>query len=222
MAATPRQAAPPQFRIGSPVVGREGTVGSLQRVVIDPESEQITDLIIRLDAPGPERQVVLSTSHVGKADDQQIDINLSREEAQRLPDFEEVRFRQPSEAWPGLPDYTPDVVLFWAPRTAVEAFRRPIIVTEPNVEGVRHIPEGSVTVSADLEVFCGAEMVGRVKRVLLDPDADHATHLVVRHGVYPAEEKAVPVSHVQRVTDTTVELDCRAADLESFPAYRGD
>ena len=209
-----------QFRIGASVTGRDGEEGVLQRVVVDPGSRRVVDLIVSLPAPGGTRDVVLPVADVLRTDARGVLVDLSREGMAGLPDYEEVRFRSPDEPWPGLPEYTPDVVLFWAPRTAVEAFRPPSIVPEPNVEGVRNVPEGSVAIAADLDVRCGGEVVGRVDRVLVDPLEERATHLVVRHGLLPGEEHVVPVSHVRSVTDTAVDLDCHGKSLEEFPAYQ--
>ncbi len=210
-----------QYHIGASVLARDGVVGTIQRVVVDPTAGRVVDLVVGLSGFGSWREVVLPVNRVHYSGDDGTEVDLSIEEIQALPDFEDVRFRTPEVGWRGLPEYTPDVVLFWAPRTAVEAFVPHNVVPEPNVEGVRNIPEGTVSISADLDVTCGDVVVGHVDRVLVDDEADRATHLIVRGGVLSPEEHLVPVSHVRSVTETAVELDCHGRRLGEFPKYRG-
>lgn len=215
-----RREAPPEFHIGAPVVGRDGEVGSISRVVVDPDTSDIVDIVIRLSNGLAAREVVLPGDRVLRSDTRETRVDMDTGEVRGLPDYEEVRFRTPVEGWEGLPGYTPDVVLFWAPRTAVEAFVPPSILPEPNVEGVRNVPAQSITVSGHLDVVCGDEVIGHVDRVLTDPDGDHATHLVVKRGVVRRDERLVPVSRVREVTDTTVTLECDARGLAAYPSYR--
>ena len=214
MAANEMEQAAPGYHIGAPVVGVDGDEGTVERVILDPETQQVVDLVVLLHGG---REVVLPASHVRTSGARGTLVDLDADAVRTLPDFEEIHFRKPDESWPGLPEVTPDVVLFWAPDTAVEAFRPPAVVPEPNVEGVYNVPPGAVTVSADLDVVCGGEVVGHVFDVLTDPGADHATHLVVRREPPEGDERLVPVRAVRRVTEDAVELNCTPGGLDAFP-----
>lgn len=220
--ATKRQGdRTPQFHIRAPVFGPDGLLGHIDYVVVDPKSGRVLDLVVALQGERDGRSVVLPVTRAIDSDASGTRVDLSPEELQALPDFEEVRFESPDEAWPGLPEYTPNAVLFWAPRTAVEAFVPPNVVPEPHMEIVRNVPEGAVVLSASLDACCNGDVVGHVDRVLVDPDAERATHLVIRQGMLGGDEHVVPVSHVRAVTETTVDLDCHGKALDEFPRYRG-
>ncbi|HHX40745.1 MAG TPA: hypothetical protein GX715_12340 [Armatimonadetes bacterium] len=215
-----RRNLPPEFHVGVPVVGPEGEVGSISRVVVDPDTSAITDIILRLRNGIEAREVVLPADRVLSSDSRETRVDLTREDARRLPDLEELRLREPEEGWEGLPGYTPDVVYFWAPRSAVEAFVPPSIVPEPNVEGTRNVPEGSMVVSADLDVVCGDEVIGHIDGVVTDAAGDHATHLIVERGLLRRDRHLVPVERVREVTDSRVRLECDARGLAAYPRYR--
>lgn len=218
-----RQQAPErQLVVGSGVMARDGIAGTLKGVVLDPDTEEVADLIVSVPRVGPDRDVVLPLDHVVHADADGVIVDLTTEEVRALPPLETVRVRPPEEGWQGLPEYTPDVVLFWAPSTAVEAFVPPSVTPEPNVEGVRNIPPGTLALSADLDVTCHGKHVGRLERVLVDPTGHHATHLVVRRGVLGIDARLVPVSYVDQVNDTHVELRCEESDLEQMPRFRSE
>ncbi|MBI3944973.1 MAG: PRC-barrel domain-containing protein [Armatimonadetes bacterium] len=221
MAREPRSDETTQFHIGAPVIAPDGRVGRIQRVVVDPDTGRIVDLVVATNAHVAAPTVVLPVDRVIDSDENGTRVDMPAAEVRQLPRFEEVRFREPEVGWSGLPPYTPDAVLFWEPRTAVEAFRPPVIVPEPNVEGVRNIPEGTVAISADMDARCGEVVMGHVDRVLYDAEEDRATHLVVRRGILGTDERVVPVSHVRSVTDAAVELDCHNGSLDEFPRYRG-
>lgn len=135
-----RKTSTRQYAIGAGVMARDGIAGTLERIVVDPDDAQVVDLIVSVPRVGPDREVVVPATRVVHADADGIVVDLTTAEVRALPEFEAVRFRQPEAGWEGLPEHTPDVVLFWAPRRAVEAFVPPSVVPEPNVEGVRNIP----------------------------------------------------------------------------------
>ncbi|NLC57022.1 MAG: PRC-barrel domain containing protein [Armatimonadetes bacterium] len=217
-----RKTSTRQYAIGAGVMARDGIAGTLERIVVDPDDAQVVDLIVSVPRVGPDREVVVPATRVVHADADGIVVDLTTAEVRALPEFEAVRFRQPEAGWEGLPEHTPDVVLFWAPRRAVEAFVPPSVVPEPNVEGVRNIPPDAITLAAEMEVTCGHEVVGQLDRILLDPEGDHATHLVVRRGVLGTEERIVPVTQVDRVTEERVELRCDHQELDQMPRYRSN
>ncbi|MBZ0284127.1 MAG: PRC-barrel domain-containing protein [Anaerolineae bacterium] len=61
--------------------------------------------------------------------------------------------------------------------------------------------------------------VGRVDRVVLNPQTKQATHIVVRKGFLFTEDKIVPVSLISAATKDRVTLRPDAGDLDTLPPF---
>lgn len=61
--------------------------------------------------------------------------------------------------------------------------------------------------------------VGRVDRVVLNPQSKQATHIVVRKGFLFTEDKIVPVSLISTTTQDRVTLRPDAGDLDTLPPF---
>jgi len=61
--------------------------------------------------------------------------------------------------------------------------------------------------------------VGRVDRVVLNPQSKQATHIVVRKGFLFTEDKIVPVSLISTATQDRVTLRPDAGDLDTLPPF---
>jgi putative hemolysin len=66
------------------------------------------------------------------------------------------------------------------------------------------------------EVMCGADLVGRLERVVLNPHTGRVSHIVVHRKDRPA---MVPLSYVEREDDGVIYLQPSGCDLERFPTY---
>jgi Mg2+/Co2+ transporter CorC/osmotically-inducible protein OsmY len=66
------------------------------------------------------------------------------------------------------------------------------------------------------EVMCGADLLGRLERVVLNPLSGRVSHIVVRHNDRPA---VVPLSYVEREDDGVIYLQPSGCDVERFPTY---
>lgn len=63
------------------------------------------------------------------------------------------------------------------------------------------------------------EKAGTVDRVVLDPDSNEVTHLVVSTGFWLADSKVLPIELVNYSTDDQVVLVDDAEDLEDLPDF---
>lgn len=61
--------------------------------------------------------------------------------------------------------------------------------------------------------------VGRVERVVLDPETRKVSHIVVRKGFLFVEDKVVPLSLIDSTTDEGVFLRADAIDLDKLPRF---
>src|SRR5262245_41846039 len=64
------------------------------------------------------------------------------------------------------------------------------------------------------------ENVGRVERIVLDPQTKAVTHLVVRRGLLNALEKVVPMDLVTAGGEDNVRLSEAAPDLQTWPDFQ--
>jgi uncharacterized protein YrrD len=61
--------------------------------------------------------------------------------------------------------------------------------------------------------------VGKVDRVVIDPVTKQTTHLIVRKGVFFAEDKVVPVTLVDEAKEDYITLHADEDDFESLPDF---
>jgi len=61
--------------------------------------------------------------------------------------------------------------------------------------------------------------VGRIDRIVLDPQTKDVTHLVVRNGFLLTEDKVVPVDLIGAATEKGVTLRAEVSDLEALPLF---
>lgn len=71
------------------------------------------------------------------------------------------------------------------------------------------------------KVKCTDREVGEITRVIVDPLSREVSHIVVGNGAARVERQ-VPTAEIQTVTEGTVQLRTRAADLDRFPEFRRD
>jgi uncharacterized protein YrrD len=63
------------------------------------------------------------------------------------------------------------------------------------------------------------QTLGRLARVVLDPDTNAVTHIVVRPGRLFAEARMVPVDQIGAATEKGILLMEEASELEAFPRF---
>jgi ribosomal 30S subunit maturation factor RimM len=62
---------------------------------------------------------------------------------------------------------------------------------------------------------------GKLMKVVIDPDTERVTHLIVERGFLQKIDRVVPFEAVDNVTDEGIRLKVSTAELEQFPRYRG-
>lgn len=69
-------------------------------------------------------------------------------------------------------------------------------------------------------VFCNNEPCGTLDKVVVDPQDDRITDIIIERGAPNKTGRVVPVSVVTEATETAIYLGVSAADLDRYPAYR--
>jgi uncharacterized protein YrrD len=213
-----------QFKEGAKVFTSDGEkVGSVDRVVLDPRTKEVTHAVVRKGFLFAEDKVV-PVSLIGAATEERVVLREDAGDLEALPDFEETFYVPIGDAethTPLPPDYARP--LYWYPPVSTIGWGGPIYPPLPPyvVETERHIPEGTVALKEGARVISSeGEHVGNVEAVLTGPQADRATHLLVSRGLILTENKLVPTTWVSRVGEDEVHLLVGSRLLEQLPEYQ--
>lgn len=202
-----------QFHRNATILSAEGKpVGSIERVVVNPETHVMTDIVVRTgDRPNQEEKVV-SVELVDETADGHI---VLREEAGVLegcPPFEE---RRPIPAEP-----EPSADGDESPLVGYPILRSPItslLDEESSTRIERNIPEGTVAMKEGAKVVTAeGKSVGNVERILVDPTVDQITHLLVASGLFLKEARLIPIVWVMSLGEDKIHLRVKKDSVESL------
>jgi len=160
-----------EFHLGAQVRNPDGDVlGTLQRVVYQPESSQVVSLVV-LHAGWSERQVFVPIGEVNGADDESVEIRLPAEKYDELDIYSETRNVAPppdaAEVSSDLvhePLDVPDVLPVGA-ATGVES-----IAFTPIIEELSYVLPGEQVIDHATVVWAIDGEVGKVSSVLVDDE----------------------------------------------------
>lgn len=192
-------------------------IGTLDRVVIDPKTKEVTHIIVREGFLFTEDKVV-PMDLIGSVTEERIALQGSKEHLDELPDYEETHY-VPRDA--AVDD---DMnTLYWNPpvdawggygRYAVFPQSQYLRRTEKNIpEGMVALAEGAKVLTED------GEQVGNIETLITNPD-ERVTHLVISSGLLMKERKIIPAHWLSSVAEDEVHLSVESRMLERLPEYR--
>ncbi len=202
-----------QFNQGANVVTLDGKeAGHIKRVVIDPESKEITHLVIQQGLLQKKDKVVpIAAITIGP--EGQLTAHIKSDELALLPDFEEERYSLADEGRGG------DVPLASVPPPyltggAGVANYGPRYIAETHL----NIPDNTVALKEGAKVIASDNKeVGHVARILTGTPTDHVTHFLIEKGLLVKEHRLIPVKWVQRLADDEVDLAVDVSTVERLP-----
>ncbi len=68
-------------------------------------------------------------------------------------------------------------------------------------------------------IFCTDGPVGEVHDVLVDPETESPTHIILREGILVIKEVSIPVDYVQEVESGRVLLKVDKEKVERLPRF---
>lgn len=198
-------------------------IGRLERVVIDPESNEVTHLVVRQGLLAAHDKV-LPLDRVEVGTENGIVVRLTLAEFEQLPDFEEAQTVAADEVRPGHADQTEAVrssapVVYWPPMYPHSPLLPPLF--EPyRIETQLNIPAGTVAVKDGARVIArDGKSVGSVCEVLTTGEDERVTHVLISHGRLVKEKKLIPFSWVETLGENEVYLTVGSGLLDKLPDY---
>ncbi|MCC6387249.1 MAG: PRC-barrel domain-containing protein [Dehalococcoidia bacterium] len=202
------------FRIGEEVFGRDGKLGELSRVVVDPGTHDVTYVVIR--------HGMLRTSErllpvaVLESQDGEAYADITGDDFEQLQLFDLSHYRAPDPDYTGPPGFDAtaaggantqlDAYVALGPLTTMGAAAR--VMGFPGGEAStisRDAPLPPAVAEGDDVLDCDGEKLGEIETLELDEDG-HPVRLVVRRGFLFSTETDVPPALIGSVRDGAVTL----------------
>ena len=198
-------------------------VGSLDRVVFSPQSKMVTHIVVRTGGLLNKADKVVPIELVTTTAENRIMLLDEAGDLESFPSFEEERIVD-KKAGLDLPaasgSTTPELVGYPEPNIPFIPDRGEEYVTQTK----QNIPTGTVALKEGARVISeGGKHVGRVERILANPEMDQVTHLLISKGMFPKETKLIPLDWVSTMTEDEVYLkvdENRVAELSDVSITR--
>ena len=187
-------------------------IGSLERVVLNPETKVVTDIVIRTGSLFNKEVRVVPVEFVAETTEDQVVLSEKAGAPESFPPFEE---RHLIEASAELDQPVKNV----APVVYGNPGFGPMVVPAPGEKFVtqieQNIPDGTVALKEGAKVITAdGKYVGNVERVLADSSVDQITDLVISTGLFNKEMRLIPIKWVMTLGEDTVRLRVKKVSIE--------
>jgi uncharacterized protein YrrD len=209
---------------GADIYSAEGEkLGTLERVILDPSTREVTHLVIGKGLLFTTNKVV-ALDMVNPEVDDNITLLSPKQDLEEFHDFEETDYVDmdptdyPEQEVEGAAFYYPPTNLSWG-RTGMHGAypAMPVYVrtTRQNIpEGTIALEEGARVVSRD------DQQVGNIEQVIVQGDDNRVSHFVVSEGFLFKERKLIPVFWISGIEEDEVRLSVDAHFMERLPRYQ--
>lgn len=210
-----------EFRNGTSVYNANGDqVGSVDRVVIDPRTKEISHIVVRKGFLFTEDKVI-PMSWIGSAEEDRVTLRADAGDFASLPPFEEAQYfplqqgDSPDLQVDGaLPLYWYPTYGGWYPGADVPAY--PVNTHPAHME--QNIPDGTVGLKEGAAVISmDGDHVGNIERIIVQDD--HATHMIVSQGVIFRDKKLIPIGWVTEIDSEEIHIGVHTPVLKRLPSY---
>jgi uncharacterized protein YrrD len=220
-----------QFKENAEVLTSSGEkVGRIDRVVIDPKSNELTHLVVKKGVLFTTDKVV-PLDQVETATGDQVVLKAGPADPDEFPDFEETHYvpidRAEAYAKRDLGKLRPLAWYYPLPGGAWWRRRMGGYPGYPDPPYTRrtelNIPEDTVPLEEGAKVFSSDdEHVGDVERVYAGEDEQRVTHLLISHGLISKVRRLIPTMWVEHVLTDRVRLSVNKDFVEGLPEYSAE
>jgi sporulation protein YlmC with PRC-barrel domain len=200
-----------EFTIGTRVNCTDGPCGTLSRLIVDPENETVTHLVVEPGHRHPGRLVPIALADAG-AGAGEVGLRCS------LADFGKLDAAEEQQVLPadgGYPMPSP------GPRMMVgRVLGPPLVNLSPGAKRVDtedFVPLGEVEVTGGDPVFATDGEIGRIRGLVIDPGSRRVSHVLLAEGhLWGRTEVAIPISAVTKI-DNIVRLSISKQQVQDLP-----
>ncbi len=217
-----------ELQDGANVFSADGKkVGSVERVVIDPRSKRISNLVVRQGTILVNEKVV-PANLVELAEKDKVVLKDEAGDLDSYPTYNEAHYipldpynvtgRDPG-AMTTAPNYPPRFYPY--PPVGMTPTNYPVFVENYTVHTESHIPSDNLVIKEGAKVISAdGRHVGNVERVIADPEEGAVTHLLIAKGLLLKEHKLIPMDWVESIGKDDMHLAVDASLLERLEPYK--
>lgn len=196
--------------IGAQVHCKDGHFGKLVKIVVDPATQQVTDLVVEKGLLLKEDRV-LPVSTVDRVTEDAVHLNVFCREMPDYAVYREVTIKEPA----------PDA--YASTRTSMGGgeFGAMSAPTIPMIRRRVHqgISAGRAVVGKKTEVANLHRPIGHLDHVVVDASSGKIADLVVRRGLL-SEFMVIPAARIEEVGEKDVLVSVAAEEVAQLPRYK--
>lgn len=194
------------FAIGTHVYCQDGECGKLTRVVVDPNTLEMKELVVEKGVLFKKARVLPMTI-VASASVEEIQLAIHQDELENFPPYTEEEYQVITDVdtrWPAYQEVLPNELALQMMsnpdlQTRIDAPLLQEKIYQNPIDHLAVLKRGTPIYTLDGEV-------GKLDRVITDSNSEQITHIIVRQGVLFVEYLPVPVSLVQEVRKNGIHL----------------
>lgn len=217
-----------QFHKNATVVAANGQhLGSLHRIVVNPRTNVLTNIVIRTGTLLDQAEKVVPIDLVAETTKDQIVLHDRPGTLDSLPPFEERRIVEANDI---VDDHSSiddmPLVMFGRPNIGVPYVATPA-PTEIGEQFATHIeqniPIGTVAIKDGVNVVTAeGKHAGNVESVLADSSMGQITHLLVSNGLLTKERKLLPIDWVTVLGQDEIRLGVKKSSVDELADVSND
>lgn len=212
---------------GADIYSSQGEkLGTLERVIIDPSTKEVTHLVIGKGLLFTTNKVV-AMDMVNPEIEETITLLSPKQGIDEFEDFEDADYINLDREDRAEQDVE---AAYWYPATNLAWWRTgmtgmyggtypamPIYVRKTK----QNIPEGTIALEEGARVMSRDEKhVGNIEQVLVDSQDNRVSHFVISEGFLFKERKLIPVFWISAIEEDEVRLSVDADFMDRLPAYQ--
>ena len=220
-----------EFQLESPVVSADGVdLGKIHRIIFDPQRAEVKSIVLQKGMFFA-RDVAIPIEDVRAATAERVELSLSREEVDNVPDFIEGDYTWPHQNW-SSPYGWPMGGVMWPMAYAGYGYGGfgafgvyPGItsqVPDSVIEREKEQALDNAVVGQGSDVLAkGGEKVGEVHNMVIDPASHKPSSVVVRSGFVFTEDVELPGDWIESYDDFRVTLNVDKPTVEHLAEGTG-
>jgi len=198
--------------IGAKVECADGSCGKSVTIIVNPTTQKVTNLVVENKSLPHPNQRLVPFDQVVETTRNSIRLSCTQDELAAMDSFIKEQYIKSKGAPPAVSLYVSDgFVSDW--------YMPPYVTsTVETLVEVERIPPGEMAARRGMHVAATDGNVGKLGELIIDPDSEHITHLVLLEGhPWGKKEVTVPISAIDHVAEDTVYLKLDKQAVGALP-----